>query len=362
MPSCSIKTHAPLGVASSPPAPEGLGFPCLHGLRGVLAAWVVIYHVMPNILGQQGLGHYGYLAVDAFFAMSGFILMHTHGPDFNRLSVTRILRFYELRFWRTFPAHLAAIGVALAISIGALGYTPPFFALVRAIVLLDTWNLQAIAHEVNSPIWSLRVEWLGYFAMPFAFFLISKVRVGMVMVLSALGVILAQMTVMDAHGYPATAFQGAGALVRMAGGCTLGCLVYAVRNHHAVRYFRGDVGFGMLLAAGLMALSYSPLIAAPFLSLLTLPSAYPGPWLLRALANRPALFLGRISFSLYIVHLPVMCGFIALQRSGVISSPVASGLTIGVAVILAFAICRLVEEPARRLGRRIPSLTAIFRN
>ncbi len=335
------------------------GFPGLHGLRGALAVWVVLYHATPKVLEWVGIGHYAYLTVDVFFAMSGFILMHTHGRDFASLTPAGMVRFYELRFWRTYPAHFAAIVVALAVSIGIVGFTPSGSQFLYALAFLNTWNLP-IDHAINTPIWSLRMEWLGYLAMPLAFCLLCRLRSGGWAVILALAVAVAQAAAMHAGNYPANAFTAPGALIRMAGGCTLGALIYVARDHWLLRLLRGDIAFAALLVGAMVLAHSAPLAAAPILSLLTIACAFPGRWSARLMTCRPAMFLGQISFSLYLIHMPIMCAFIALQHRGLVPPAVASGATLLLAGLAAVAMCRWVEEPARRAGRRVPSLTGLF--
>ena len=61
---------------------EEMQFRCLHGLRGFLALWVLALHCTSSNIGFINIHKYGYLAVDMFFVMSGFILMHAHNRDF----------------------------------------------------------------------------------------------------------------------------------------------------------------------------------------------------------------------------------------------------------------------------------------
>src|SRR6185437_8778005 len=82
----------------------------LTGLRGVAALWVAAYHgvgslfalALANLLGS------GWLAVDLFFVLSGFIMCHVHLADFAVPSWSAAVRFLKLRIARVYPAHLVA--------------------------------------------------------------------------------------------------------------------------------------------------------------------------------------------------------------------------------------------------------------
>src|SRR5690242_18112687 len=136
--------------------------PELHGLRGVLALWVVSFHTSPGI---SLLTSAGYLAVDVFFIMSGLILMAVHGRDFETLSLSATVRFLVLRWARTYPMVLASCMAALGLSVGILGVWPSINEIASYLLTLTGW--QSATVSVNVPIWSLRWEWLLYFSFPF---------------------------------------------------------------------------------------------------------------------------------------------------------------------------------------------------
>ena len=350
-------------IAAPPPAfPAGArerpqSYPALHGLRGALALWVVLYHLTPGRIGLVGgalrANQYGYLAVDIFFVMSGFILFHAHGRHLADLRVDRLVEFFRLRFWRTMPMHLASVALALAVSGLVVHEWPSRAALLRAVLLLDTWNEASIAHRINGPVWSLHVEWVGYLCMPLLFVALQKWRVRRWLGWLALGTALGQVAIMAGLSLSPSAFEGPGALVRMAGGCGLGCVLWTLRDHPLMARLEGDAAL-LLACAGAIAILEvaSPVFVTPMLAVIVMALTRPGRLAGAMLTNRAMLFLGRISFSLYITHYPVMCAYLVLQRAGAISSAVASVLTLTTALALASAVCVTIEEPTRRFGRQ----------
>ena len=89
-------------------------FVVLDGMRGIAAAAVLLTHIggLPAALVPGG-----YLAVDFFFALSGFVLMHAYGD-----SDLGLLGFLRVRAIRLYPLYLAGIvlgGVALVLLAGA---------------------------------------------------------------------------------------------------------------------------------------------------------------------------------------------------------------------------------------------------
>src|SRR5580698_4590454 len=105
-------------------APAGQ-LPSLTALRGLAALWVVVYHFsvqcLPNLdaTPYTHLIHKGYLAVDLFFMLSGFVMTHVYHRAFSE-SVTRHYRsFLFARVARIYPLHLLILVLFVATAIAA---------------------------------------------------------------------------------------------------------------------------------------------------------------------------------------------------------------------------------------------------
>lgn len=109
--------------------------PGLTGIRGLAALTVVAFHY--RLPGFQ----FGWLAVDVFFVLSGFVLSHVY-----RLGIDRT-EFLWHRFARVMPVHLATT-VPIGIYLAAKGVVS--YGAVAASAML--------VHVVNVPAWSLNVE------------------------------------------------------------------------------------------------------------------------------------------------------------------------------------------------------------
>lgn len=153
----------------------------LTGARFLAALWVVLYHsttdfgfkipsqpsrwsffaIVKDIVSQ------GYLAVDFFFLLSGFILAY------NYISFDGTVRGGKRAFWiariaRIYPVYL------LGIALGLVSYFNDKHRLVAAaitialhILLTQSWIPQALAFDLNPPAWSLAAEALFYALFPF---------------------------------------------------------------------------------------------------------------------------------------------------------------------------------------------------
>jgi peptidoglycan/LPS O-acetylase OafA/YrhL len=147
----------------------------LTGLRG-LAAWVVVlFHVRlscTNLLPGwtiDALGK-GYLAVDVFFVLSGFVMWLNYGARFRCHGWSEAPRFWWKRFARIWPLHgaiLAAMAgfalLLLATGRDASGY--PFAELPLHVLLLQNWGFTSVL-SWNHPAWSISTETAAYVLFP----------------------------------------------------------------------------------------------------------------------------------------------------------------------------------------------------
>ena len=84
--------------------------PPLTGVRGVACLWVLAFHAYlllkdSGVMGEQDLLFRGYLGVDLFFVLSGFVLAMTHGAKLSRFDTTAAYRFFVGRAFRILPLH-----------------------------------------------------------------------------------------------------------------------------------------------------------------------------------------------------------------------------------------------------------------
>jgi peptidoglycan/LPS O-acetylase OafA/YrhL len=151
----------------------------LTGLRGIAAWWVVLYHFKEFIgpFVPAWLSSFiakGYLAVDLFFALSGFVLFLNYRDMFSTGWVSKVRPFLIARLARIYPLHLVVsilfIINPLVILLFAKGvplgprYTTEYF--VASLFLLHNWGwFEELGW--NIPSWSISTEWFAYLIFPF---------------------------------------------------------------------------------------------------------------------------------------------------------------------------------------------------
>lgn len=148
----------------------------LTGIRGLAACYVVLFHYF---FGAIGLTHvapvitflrHGYLSVDLFFCLSGYIMAETYGADFRQgPSWASFKKFLGRRLARTYPLYFATtLVMAILITIHD-GIQPISFysgTLLWNICLTQTWGIVGNGGSLNGPAWSVSAEAAAYLLFP----------------------------------------------------------------------------------------------------------------------------------------------------------------------------------------------------
>jgi peptidoglycan/LPS O-acetylase OafA/YrhL len=148
----------------------------LTGVRG-LAAWlVVLYHIRGSLTGILpapviGVLARGYLAVDLFFMLSGFVLWYNYAPRLREGGLGAAGTFLWRRIARIWPLHavVLAVLVAFALVLLATGRDAsfyPFAELPLHVLLIQNWGFTD-ALTWNDPAWSISTEMAASLAFPF---------------------------------------------------------------------------------------------------------------------------------------------------------------------------------------------------
>ena len=349
----------------------------LTGLRALAAGWVVLVHYRERLVeGIPGAEHleplmrFGYLGVDVFFVLSGFILAYTYSATFDGgVTGTTYRRFLKLRLARIYPVHLltlhAQVALVLAAGLIGIGYEAPgvlftFRTYVENLALVHVW----FTHEPswNIPAWSISAEWAAYLLFPFGAVWLASYKRRWISFAGAAGcfaILLAAFTTWFSH----TELPGPGALTRIACEFAAGCFLYRIyRDFPWPR-----IGHIALPAAILIVASpwltgsdyryHEAIMWSPLFGLLILGLAYNrGP--VAALLRLPwTVFWGEASYSLYMTHELLLQVFNKLVPASPLSGPGPAGilactLLLAAALGVAAATYLLIERPARAWLRR----------
>jgi len=331
--------------------------PALDGLRAVAIAAVVLYHATDFTFPASGL-----LGVDLFFVLSGFLITTLLLGEHDRQGSVSFRSFYRRRALRLFPAVFVLLGVFLAASVVVADAKRALLGVVAGLGYVTNLVLAA-GHVEDLPfglthLWSLSAEEQFYLVWPLILFVLFRARLGLAMAACAAGVLLTQLRALDLMGDGASTHRIAFGVdtrsLPILAGCLL-ALLLAARPATVKRVARPLEALALVLFVGLAIVDWErnlfagPLLAAALCSCVLVVCALDreGP-LTRALSVGPMVFLGRISYSLYLWHVPVLVAF-GIFGAGLTLMAVPA---VGLAVLAAVASYYLIELPFLRKKRR----------
>jgi peptidoglycan/LPS O-acetylase OafA/YrhL len=352
----------------------------LTGLRAFAASWVVLYHfrddikrLMPRSEPAWPFLDAGYVGVDIFFILSGFIITYTYLGQFGSIRARGYGRFLWLRLARIYPVHLFTLAIFASIVVpGHVQDVRPGDILDvvrledfrRQIVLLHAWGTTG-NHAWNYPAWSISAEWLAYLVFPVAALGLARVvRPGAAWagVAAALAFNLATFLAIDAAG-----MTGDIIWVRILGEFGAGCFLFLLWRDRRAGLVPWRVVTPALVFASIVATmafeaafgEIAPVLAAPLYGFAILGLAHQQDRAAWFMALRPLVYLGEASYSLYMTHAIVQRFTWEYVPSGDFTgeNPAIRLLVLaGYAVLLlgaAVLTYELVEQPARNLMRRV---------
>jgi len=346
----------------------------LTGLRGVAAVLVLFYHAMSRGIGFQPLDriiHHGYISVDLFFVLSGFVMALTYGSGVVRGAIWKHqLEFLGHRVARIFPLYAAVTLACFLVAQAGLLHPPGvdnlFHALLKNLLMIQAWG--AGGTGLNNPGWSISAEWGAYLLFPAlaGAALLSRrfVAIGITAASALVVVILAALPdsaySIVRSGPLNIAFGPTPApLVRCLSEFTLGLLAWRLSRHPGVGGYTVRNPPSVVLVVAILVLfalpESDPLLVLLF-PLLILSLCSDRPAIARFLGSDLIYRLGVWSYALYLVHEPILEAAPAVEafmaRHGIQPAhTLGHGLMVAVVFVVAPLAHRIVEVPGRRVLR-----------
>lgn len=310
--------------------------PPLTGARGFAAIWVVLFHLwqaqeQPHIglafLDLTPFFACGYFGVDLFFVLSGYLLaipyiqarMNGHAQPSLRI-------FWCNRLKRVLPAYLTQLAILFGVA-AFLGKEITLQEIATHLTL--SFNLFDNTSSFNPVYWSMPVEWDFYVILPLLALGFARrsglpwiLPLAIVLSLTSRALCVAALSAwgMDGLPYYRWIIQLPARLDQFVFGMAAAWLVLAGRGRPIAK-LAGPIGFAI---AAFLAINVAPLgdifahaktpwiyfqatllgLAAACLILAT--ALNPSGVAARALSSRSAVFLGTVSYSLYLWHYPIL--------------------------------------------------------
>ena len=339
--------------------------PSLDGLRAVSIVLVIVSHLLgtrgfpwgPRALGT--VGDFGYLGVKVFFVISGYLITRLLIAEHERTGRISLREFYVRRVWRIFPAFYVFIAAMLAAW--AIGW----------IALAPSDVLAAVTYTMNyhyerswdlGHIWSLSIEEQFYLVWPFLFLWLGRARVvstSIVIIILALGCRAVAWFVLRSDNLVEEAYPC------VMDSIAVGCLFAGLRERLDAwpRYLRFLRSPWFLLVPVVIAVAQLPRFPAveytvaatvenlAIAVLVDRAVRCPDDLFGRALNARPLVWLGTLSYSLYLWQEPFL---------NHVDETAVSTFPLNVALLIACALASfyLVEQPVLRWRTRVNAARA----
>jgi len=336
----------------------------LTSARGIAAWLVVLFHIRLSLnwapASAIAVFAKGYLAVDFFFLLSGFVIWLTWAERIRVRGWKAVPHFLQKRVARIWPLHLAILGamVALALLLAATGRADPdyypFDALPLHVFLLQNWGF---THGLawNDPSWSISCELAAYLVFPFLALAIDWRRVPSWAVIAAIVAMITLLHAIMANGGALTLGTGitrfglARCILEFASGGAVCALWLRWRSSPGVPGWVAAAVAGLLFWGWLADLVPEtlavPLAFAALLLALALSCGARG----NMLEVAPLHYLGEISYATYLGHFLLFVLFkIAFVDDPRAIPPLLAALFLVMVLGLSVALYHLVERPAQR--------------
>lgn len=356
-----------------PPRPQYV--PHIDGLRAIAVLSVILYHLKASWLPG------GFTGVDVFFVISGFVV----SASVDRLPPmggwAGLARFYARRIRRIVPALVVCLLVTAVLS--ALFIPESWLSETsdktgrRAFFGLSNWVLASTGNDYFSPrtefnpythTWSLGVEEQFYLLFPLLFLAWLRAGRGRMLSLALFAVatvasLIYAVRLAGQGGQEIQAFYVTTTRFWQLGGGVLLYQAMALAGRFEPDPSARALNWrSPLLLLALCALGYGLWAARPGHSpypdglwpvvstalLLVLLQRHPGGWAGRALASAPMVWVGKLSYSLYLWHWPV---FVVFRWTVGLETGVTATAAVLLVLLLAWASWRWVEQPLRHGGR-----------
>jgi peptidoglycan/LPS O-acetylase OafA/YrhL len=288
----------------------------LTSIRGIAAILVMFYHIkhfllpyLPEII--MTVIQMGYLAVDFFFVLSGFILTWKYQSVFKKPTLAIFYDFFVKRVARIYPLHVitllffATIPLALVVTGREVQFSDRFSldSLPFHFFLIQNWGWSNIP-SWNVPSWSISTELFAYLSLPLGLYVINRLnRVTLIILL--LSIYLFSIIYLNMQGVESLAavMLGFPSIVRCIYGFYFGVFTALVAPH--VKNHSSGVFFILALSVLIAVTTYKieQYYYVPALFSLILLALLGSPKIVhKGLECRPILYLGEISFSIYLLH------------------------------------------------------------
>ena len=355
--------------------------PALTGIRGIAAVYVVMFHFAVNIGVSAPIRMFvshGYLAVDLFFILSGFVMALNYATLFTEgWNVLSLRKFLFRRVGRVYPLYFITMVATAALIAKGIISPPAHLKFWRDLgfnlLMLQTWIPST---SLLSSSWSISAEWAAYLVFPLCLWLgyhsasrMNKVVVSVCCLacLAALSVVPRVLTdsphtwtLLDITGF---AHHTPWPVLRCLPEFILGIVSAKCFADGDLAVFQRAPVLGTFIAVAILGLLFTKhcdLTVVALFSLLICDLAVSNSWPSRLARSRVAVHLGVLSYSVYLLHV-LFQPLVNTIHGAMNHHHLHHGRTMAsviVAVLVyacSFLAYHVIEEPGREFVKSLPS-------
>jgi len=352
-----------------------LGYrPELDGLRGISILLIYIHHLYPPLV--RG----GFLGVDIFFVLSGFLITSLLVEEWNRKGLISLKDFYIRRALRLMPAVFLLIFITATLALIVLDKriaTETYQGIWLTLSYLSNWFYAFGYFSPNNPLgitWSLAIEEQFYLTWPLLLSLALRFKLGRRWILYILALFIALISLhrkILAEHYGPSILRLYYASDTRADTLLMGCLLGLLVSWNLLPHNKKlEISVKSLAAVGVIFLGYLvgtkswvclmlyqrggyTLVALSIAAILTVVIICPPKFALLVLKFPPLVWIGRISYGLYLWHWPIRW-FIYPKEALPASEQLVAVVVLS--LLLTGLSYHFVEKPFLRLKKRFGSI------
>ena len=346
----------------------------IESIRGLAALLVVFYHLpgWNKVVSTSNFVSNGYLMVDLFFVLSGFVIFKAYGGQIEKKS--DLFRFQFLRFGRLYPIHLLFISIFLCYTATPFLQTN-WAALAQQLLLVQAIGPNDSRGYFNPQAWSISVEFYVYFlfGLLVLYFRKKQIQIYWIFFVCSVALLSTRYFFSDFNKELGSWSD----LLNCIAGFFMGCIAanwdtryrWNISSIWPIAIFLITLIFLAFKINNLYDVLIYPLSAALILALTQSKDGM----LKILLSCAPLVFIGEISYSIYMSHYAIIYLFEERLRDGLLrrldsmlgtqlNAPLAGSLPIPdsllkyssfflVLIIVSYLSYCLIERPFRRYSR-----------